>query len=210
MTDLGIQRPGPGIAPPGVALLLIWAGIVVALAVTGAFDVPPDQPALPTLVAIAVPVLAFLGAVFLVPGVRSWALDLDPVLLTEFQAWRIMGGAFLIVLFFGHLPAIFAWPAGVGDVAVGLAAPFMAMRLRQRPGFLRSRQYLSFLVLRLVDFAVAITIGVASRSAEVAGEVTSVAMGQVPLVLIPTLAVPAFIILHLIVLLQILTPEKEN
>ena len=27
MTDLGIQRPGPGIAPLGIAILLIWAGI---------------------------------------------------------------------------------------------------------------------------------------------------------------------------------------
>ena len=49
------------------------------------------------------------------------------------------------------------------------------------------------------------TAGVASRN-QIPGLVegiTSSAMGQVPLVLIPTLAVPAFIILHLIVLMQI-------
>lgn len=209
MTDLDIRRQGAGGAVLGLSILGLWAVLVVALALNGAFDVPPDEPAMPTLTAIAVPVLAFGAAMIFLPGFRAWALGLDPVLLTELQAWRILGGAFLIVLFFGHLPGVFAWPAGVGDVAVGLAAPFMAMMLRRDPGFLRSRRYLAFLAFGLADFAVAITLGVSSRSAEVAGEVTSVAMGQVPLVLIPTLAVPAFIVLHLIVLLQILTAEKE-
>jgi hypothetical protein len=37
---------------------------------------------------------------------RAVAMNLDPVLLTEFQAWRILGGLFLTVYAFGHLPGL--------------------------------------------------------------------------------------------------------
>ena len=197
-------------APPGLGLLAVglalWASLVLALALAGVFDVPPDSPALPTLVAIATPVLLFLGAAGVSPRVRAWVLALDPVLMTELQAWRIMGGTFLVVMALGLLPGFFAWPAGLGDVAVGVAAPFMAWRLRRDPAFLTSARYRWFLFAGLADFAVAVTTGVMARAPidGLVDEVTSAAMGQMPLVLIPTLAVPAFIILHLVVLLQIL------
>ena len=34
----------------------------------------------------------------------------------------------------GHLPALFALPAGLGDVAAGIAAPLVALRLAQGTG----------------------------------------------------------------------------
>ncbi len=49
-------------------------------------------------------------------------LGVDIGLVTSFQAWRVAGFVFLPLLAFGHLPGLFAWPAGLGDVAVGLAA----------------------------------------------------------------------------------------
>ena len=36
---------------------------------------------------------------------------------------RVAGVAFLLYLALGHLPALFAVPAGVGDIAAGIAAP---------------------------------------------------------------------------------------
>jgi hypothetical protein len=184
---------------------LLWAAVVLALTLYGFFDVPASQPALPTLLAIALPVLAFVLAVRLSPALRTWALSMDPVLLTALQAWRIMGGAFLIVLAFGLLPGLFAWPAGLGDVAVGIAAPFIAWQLANSRNVLTSRRFALFHYAGLADFAIAVTTGVLSRNAipGLVGEVTSGAMGQFPLALIPTLAVPAFTILHLIVLMQV-------
>ena len=81
----------------------------------------------------------------------------------------------------------------------------MASRIRQSPAFLTGTRYRLFVFFGLADFAVAITLGVLSRTPidGLVGPVTSHAMGQLPLVLIPTLIVPAFIILHLIVILQI-------
>ena len=48
-----------------------WIAGVVALAVAGGFDVPADRPALPTLIAIAVPVLAFGLTVTVSPRLRA-------------------------------------------------------------------------------------------------------------------------------------------
>ena len=185
-------------------LIAAWAVAVLAAALAGVFDVAPEQPALPTLTAIVLPVATFATLMWLSSKTRSIALSLDPALLTSFQAWRILGGMFLAVYAFGHLPGFFAWPAGVGDVAVGLAAPFMVWRLRNRPGFLTSRRFRLFNYFGLADFVIAVGTGIAARN-QIPGlvdDVTTSAMGQLPLVLIPTLIVPAFIILHLIVLMQ--------
>ena len=182
-----------------------WAAMIVALAVAGVFDVPPDQPAIPVATAVAVPVLLFLAGMAVFARFRAWALALDPVLLTSMQAWRVVGAAFLIVYAFGGLPGFFAWPAGLGDIAVGLAAPFVVWRLLKHAEFFASARFRLFHYAGLFDFAVAVVTGIASRN-QIPGlveGVTSSAMGQAPLVLIPALAVPAFIILHLIVLMQV-------
>ncbi len=193
-----------------VSTFCIWAAVVIGLAVWGVFDVPGGEPALPTLLAIGLPVIGFVTAIAALPGVRAWVLELDPVLLTEFQAWRILGGLFLAVYAFGHLPGFFAWPAGLGDIAVGVAAPFIAWRLRTDPTFLTSLRNRSFHFAGLLDFVIAVSTGIAARE-QVPGlvdGVTSSAMEQLPLVLIPTLVVPAFIILHLIVLFQIAQQKR--
>lgn len=186
-------------------LAAVWVGAVLSLAVSGTFDVPADEPALPTLIALIVPVSLFAATMVLSRRLRAVALRLDPVLLTEFQAWRILGGLFLAVYAFGHLPGFFAWPAGLGDIAVGLAAPFMAWQLRRNPKFLTTTRFKLFNYFGIADFLVAFATGIAARN-QIPGlvdQVTSSAMGQLPLVLIPTIAVPAFFILHLIVLMQV-------
>ncbi len=188
-----------------IALALAWATTIVTLAILGTFDVPADQPAIGALIAIVVPVSAFGLAMALSSKMRDLALNLDPVLLTEFQAWRILGGLFLAVYAFGHLPGFFAWPAGLGDVAVGIAAPFMAWRIRTDPSFLTNSRLRSFHYVGLLDFAIAVSAGIAARN-QIPGfvdSITTTPMGQMPLVLIPALIVPAFIILHIISLMQI-------
>jgi hypothetical protein len=46
-------------------------------------------------------------------------------LLTAVQTWRVLGGMFLFLYAFNLRPALFAFPAGLGDVAVGVAAVFV-------------------------------------------------------------------------------------
>lgn len=183
----------------------IWIAAVLFMAIQGYFDVPASEPAIRTLLTIALPVVMFSGAMLLSPQLRASVMSLDPVLLTEFQAWRILGGIFLAVYAFGHLPGFFAWPAGLGDMAVGIAAPFIAYLLRQNPQFITSSRFRMFHYMGLADFVVAVATGIAARGPidGFVDQITTAPMGQLPLVLIPVIAVPAFIILHLIVLLQI-------
>lgn len=47
---------------------------------------------------------------------------------------RAAGLAFVIVAGLGRLPAVVALPAGLGDIAVGLSAPWAARRLARGTG----------------------------------------------------------------------------
>lgn len=189
----------------GTALVSVWFGAVFALAANGSLALPPGEPPIIMLTAILGPPLVFLLALLSFPQLRAWALSLDPALLTALQGWRVLGGGFLMLYAFGHLPGFFAWPAGIGDVAVGLGAPFAAIALARGHLSLASRGFVAVHGAGLLDFAVAAGTGIAARN-QIPGlveGVTSSAMGELPLVMIPAFAVPVFIILHLIVLLQV-------
>ena len=189
----------------GGALVSVWFGVIFALAASGSLAFQPGELPIITLAAILGPPLVFLLALLSFPQLRGWALSLDPALLTALQGWRVLGGGFLMLYAFGQLPGFFAWPAGVGDVAVGLGAPFAAIALARGHLSITSNRFLAVHASGLLDFVVAIGTGIAARN-QIPGlveGVTSSAMGDLPLVLIPAFAVPAFIILHLIVLAQV-------
>jgi hypothetical protein len=59
---------------------LTWIVSVLALASWNAFNVPASEPALPTVIALLVPVVAFVAAMFLSKDLRAVAMNLDPVL----------------------------------------------------------------------------------------------------------------------------------
>ena len=133
-------------------------------------------------------------------------LSLDIRTLTMFQHWRVIGFVFLPLYGFGVLPGFFAWPAGLGDVAIGLAAVFVIARIDRDPDYRTSAGLVRFHLLGLFDFAVAIaTSGLAAGAYPVliANGVTSSAMDVWPLNIFPSFLVPAFIIVHLIVLLKV-------
>lgn len=189
----------------GGALVSVWFGVVFALAASGSLAFRTDELPIITLAAILGPPLVFLLSVLSFTQLRAWALSLDPALLTALQGWRVLGGGFLMLYAFGHLPGFFAWPAGVGDVAVGLGAPFTAIALARGHLSITSNRFLAVHASGLLDFVIAIGTGIAARN-QIPGlveGVTSSAMGDLPLVLIPAFAVPVFIVLHLIVLLQV-------
>lgn len=49
--------------------------------------------------------------------------------------FRVEGAAFLVVMALGKLPAGFALPAGLGDIAIGLGGIHLARNLRQSRAF---------------------------------------------------------------------------
>ena len=166
----------------------------------GAFPVPPIA------LSAVIPVAVFLGAYAGSVRWRRLIEGLDLRILTMTQHWRVVGFAFLPLYAYGVLPGLFAWPAGLGDVAVGLAAILVVTRLDRDPGYATSAGFRAFHFLGLFDFAVAVgTAGLASGAvpALTAGGPSSAPMDVWPLNIFPSLFVPAFIILHLIVLLRL-------
>jgi hypothetical protein len=192
-------------ATPAIIVLLAWAAISAALSQRGLFTNPPDRPPVMLLFAVLAPPilfgLAYVGSV----GFRRYVLGLDLRLLTAIQAWRIIGGMFLVLMSFGMLPGVFGWPAGVGDMIVGIYAPFVVYALvRRSPNWRRHVTLLS--VLGLIDFVGAIGGGILSGNNPLGflrGAVTVEIMQVLPLAIIPTFGVPAWILVHIISLLKV-------
>ena len=125
MTDHGIPDAAGTRLPAGLVLgaAALWLAAVFAMSLGGALEAPQGAPPLRVLTAAGVPVLVFVLWYRISPAFRAWVLGLDLRLVVMLQAWRVIGGVFLVLLAFGILPGLFAWPAGLGDVAVGLTAP---------------------------------------------------------------------------------------
>jgi hypothetical protein len=110
------------------------------------------------------------------------------------HSFRVAGVVFLLTMALGHLPALFALPAGLGDIATGIAAPLVARRLSQGTGL---RAALWFNALGLTDLAAAVALGALTGYNLLHVTPSSAAIGELPLALIPTVAVPLLFALHI-------------
>jgi hypothetical protein len=118
---------------------------------------------------------------------------------------RVVGVVFVILMAQGHLPAAFALPAGLGDIAVGLAAPFVARRLAREPHNHHTIVAAArFNVLGLFDLILALALGVLLGPPWLfSGTPSTEALRLLPLALIPTAAVPLAIALHIVSLARL-------
>lgn len=105
----------------------------------------------------------------------------------------------------GQLPPLFAVPAGLGDLAVGLAAPMGSPRVgtRDRPPPRRQVQR-----ARHTDLVVALGTGL--LSALILAGPSNAALGTLPLALIPTTAVPLAAALHILSLRRLTTTPADT
>jgi hypothetical protein len=106
----------------------------------------------------------------------------------------VAGVAFLLYLAFGHLPALFALPAGLGDIAAGIAAALVARRLSQGSG---RRGALWFNAYGMTDLIVALTLGALTGFGMLNVTPSSAPIAGLPLALIPTATVPLLFVLHI-------------
>ncbi len=184
----------------------LWGVAALTAIQTGFYQPSPGQLPLNFMIGAGVPVAAFLGLYATSTAFRDFVLGLDLRLLTMFQAWRVIGFAMLVLFAHDLLPGFFAWPAGLGDVAVGLAAPFYALALMDRPETAASRSFVIWNWLGIFDFAVALVAGIAASGAIPAitgAGPTTAPMSVFPLALLPGFFVPLFFMAHLAALLQV-------
>jgi len=193
------------IRPVLIAIVLVWFALVLAGFFAGFFSNAPGQPPLHFAASVGLPIAIFLLAYRTIPRFRAAVLAADLPWLTAVQAWRVLGGVFVVMLAFGHLPGLFAWPAGLGDIAIGIAAPFVALAALRRPASIGERGFTTFHWLGILDLVVAVSTGVAASGIVpgLTGSVTSAPMNLMPLVLVPGFLVPLFVILHLTALLKV-------
>jgi hypothetical protein len=189
-----------------VALALaVWLVLVVALGGRKVFVTPTENPPLALLISVIAPVIVFLAASSVSQPFREFVLAADLRFMTAIQAWRIGGFSFLALYTYGILPGYFAWPAGVGDMAIGITAPWIIVALVRRPGFAASKSFVAWNVFGILDLVIAIGMGALGPlflGGDVVGPGATDAMAHLPLVLVPAFFVPIFIILHVAALSQ--------
>ena len=203
---LSFQPAGnnPKVTSVVAVVLVIWLALVFFLGARGSFIRPLGEPPLPVLIGFTAPIAAFLAAYWILSSFRHFVLTVDLRLATSIQAWRFAGLGFIALYTHGVLPGLFAWPAGLGDIAISVTAPWMVLALIRRPGFAAGKLFVVWNLLGIGDLIVAVSTGaISSRLAlSAAGEATIFPMSQLPLVLVPAYLVPLFIVLHLTALFQ--------
>ncbi|HKN85778.1 MAG TPA: hypothetical protein VJV04_02850 [Nitrospiraceae bacterium] len=187
-----------------VVALLLWLALVVFLGAHGGFSRAPGAWPFPILIGVTVPLLVFLAIFRVSRTFQLFVLTVDLRLVTGIQAWRFVGLGFLALYTYGVLPGRFAWPAGLGDMAIGLTAPWLVLALIRLPAFAAGRLFVLWNLVGILDLIVAVSMGaiVSGLTTSADGEITTAPMAQLPLVLIPALAVPFFVMLHLTALWQ--------
>jgi hypothetical protein len=185
-------------------VLAVWFLLVVSLGASGAFVGRPGTPPVGIAIGVGAPLLLFFASLRIFQSFRDFVLSLDLRLVAAMQAWRWAGLGFLSLYAQHVLPAMFAVPAGLGDMAIGFAAPWIVLGLVRRPDFAASTTFIRWNVLGILDLVVAISLGTlsATLSTGAPGEISSAPMATLPLLLIPVFLVPLFLMLHAVALMQ--------
>lgn len=201
----GSERTGLAGIRLGITLVLtVWFLLVVSLGGAGAFSAAPGSPPVALAIAVAAPLLLFFASLRLAQSFRDFVLALDLRLIAGVQAWRWAGFGFLALYAHDVLPGMFALPAGLGDMAIGITAPWVMLALVRQPAFAASATFRRWNVLGIIDLVVAVTLGTVSATLTTGapGEISTAPMATLPLLLIPAFLVPLFLMLHATALMQ--------
>jgi hypothetical protein len=184
------------------AVLVGWFLFSLALGLAGAYQAGAER--IPTIqYGIAVPILIGAWLIWRSPTVRRMIDIVPQPWIVGVQFYRVLGGIFLILYAAGQMPGLFAWPAAVGDVTVGLLAPIVALAYARDPNR-NANLVRGWNVFGILDLVVAVTTGfITSPSALFTYEPPNELISVFPLVLVPVYLVPLAILLHLASLVKL-------
>ena len=199
------RRTAPKLVAPSLVFFGVWVIIAFTLSSRGFFVGPADS-SFPRVAYALLPLAAgYFGFLVLRP-VRTVVEQIPLPWMIGIQLYRAVGLIFLVEWMLGALPGAFALPAGLGDIAIGLTAPIVSARVRS--GAPRAHESaILWNVLGITDLVVAVTMGVLTTPgplhiAELGAP--NFAIITMPLVLVPTIAVPFSLLLHFVGLHRLL------
>jgi hypothetical protein len=180
------------------ALIAIWFTFALSASALHLFQNNSNRVGLAVGLAALLPIAIFALWFAASNGFRQFALSLNPRALTYIQSWRIIGITFVILEARGVLPAIFALPAGYGDIFIGATASLVAWKLANPSN---RTSFIAWQALGITDLVNAVTLGTTAPLLYPHG-VPTAPMTFLPLSLIPTFLVPLFLIFHVICIAQ--------
>ena len=182
-------------------VLSLWAVVATTLAYRGVFE-PQAAESFPPVGTNLVVVLSVLF-LSLITSVSLRRLLTRQSQLIRLHVWRLVGIVFLLLMVSGQVPALWALPAGIGDILVGVTAPWVAHDVETRRG---KRRAVIWNLFGLSDLVVAVGLGIMTSPGptQVFQTVpTSELMAHFPLALVPTFLVPLAFVLHVVSLWQL-------
>ena len=181
-----------------LAILVAWFTFALTASAKHLFLNEAQRVGLAVAFAAVTPIVVFAFWFGMSRGFREFVLSLNPRVITFTQIWRLVGLEFVVLESRRVLPAVFALPAGYGDIFIGATAGFVAWKLatpRHRTSFI------GWQLLGMLDLVTAVGLGTTARLIDTSGP-TMLPMTVLPLSLIPTVFVPLYFILHVITIAQ--------
>jgi hypothetical protein len=182
----------------GSALLIGWFFVALFLSSSGFYQASGSRvPTLPfgLLIPIAIGIALFRR----MPLFKRAVEAIPQRWIVSIQAYRAEGLIFLVLYAAGRQPGVFALPAGVGDVLVGLLAPIVGIAYargsRKSAASVRAWNFLG-----MADLVVALTTGFLTSPSPLqllALDRPNELVTAFPLVMIPVFLVPLSVLLHL-------------
>ena len=174
---------------------------LVGMFLLGAADVFRND-ALPPRIPLALGATLLLGYLLLLaPTFRRIVAAVPQHWLIGIQTFRILGSVFLVRYFAGALPGLFALPAGIGDVATGLLAPFAAY------AWYRGKPYARVAAIAWNLFGMADLVNAVALGALTGGGAGGIVF---PIVLIPVYGVPRGLLIHSYSLIGLLRKTSQR
>jgi hypothetical protein len=182
----------------------LWATVAWTAAINGVFRIGPSAlPLLPP--AILLPMVIGVPLLLLSKRVGQLLDAMPATWLVALQIYRVFGAQWLAFWLRGVLPALWAVPAGTGDVLTGLFALPAVVALAAGTAEGRKAAIL-WNIFGIADFAVAITLGLLITPGPfqlIALDLSTAGLGDYPNVLTPAFVVPSSVLLHALSLRQL-------
>jgi hypothetical protein len=185
-----------------------WFAVVLAIGATGALS-PAGGGVAGLGLAVAVPIVALIGAWFALPSARNAMAATALPALIAVNAIRVLGVLFVILYADGRLPAPFAPTAGWGDMFIGVTALPLAWAAARFGPRVRGL-ILLWNALGLADLVTALTLGPLSAPGPLqvfVGPPDASPMTTLPWLIIPGFLVPCLMFLHIVIFARLAKAE---